>query len=706
MSAAPKHSTVRKLADPRLWIGLASLVFVASMAIVSSGRTSPGQLSHVHGQLSQLAGESSCSQCHGGWFASMQASCLECHTFIEEQMEAGRGLHGVLGPKASNCASCHSEHHGGEFKLVGRHSFAKAGVPDPAAFDHNMVGFAMDGKHLELACTECHEHAEVNVLPEGAQRFVGLSQDCASCHEDPHKGAMARSCTECHTQTSFDQHVALGHERHLPLVGGHGDQSCRTCHAVDTAHALERGRTLSGTSRTCAQCHDSPHGHEFAHANAMALGMSFEKSCVACHGVEHTSFRDERLELTPAQHACSGFMLALPHEGVQCAQCHDPAAQSFAERYPGRTQNQCAACHADVHGGQFQTGPFAQVGCVACHGTERFEPHGFDLELHKRTALPLEHSHLQVDCETCHTRPHGDAPRTFRGTPSDCAGCHGDAHMGFFLSRTAAMEPVEHGDCARCHDASSFDAVPHESFDHTQWTGFPVAGAHEQEGCAACHERSPEPDDTGRRFGRVAEIFGLLEPLHGGSEVGQACALCHQDPHGGGFDEPTLPTTYQDREGCARCHGESSFRDMPHGFDHRLWTGFPLDGAHAALDCASCHGPLWPPDDSGRTWQRAKGSACADCHQDPHGGQFAKQGQVDCARCHQDCSSFERLTFDHDWDTRFPLDNTHRQLDCAACHKPKRIGSRDTIHYRPMGTDCTDCHGVQAGSLRRNQSPR
>lgn len=707
----------RALGDPKWWLALASAIVVASMALVSTERTTPGALSNAHGRIVELAGASSCAECHGGWFESMQAACLDCHGFIGEHMESGRGLHGAIGALAANCASCHSEHHGGDFDLVGRHSFAKAGVADPAQFDHALVGFAMEGKHLELACTECHEHAATKVLPEGARRYVGLSQDCASCHADPHAGAMARACTECHTQSSFDQHLSVGHERHLPLIGGHGALDCRTCHDAAGAHALENypapatgpsnGLAAQGQdARTCAECHASPHGAPFLAGNAALAGIRLESGCVGCHVPAHTSFRDQSLVLDPDQHACSGFPLVPPHQEVRCAKCHDPALTTFAERYPGRDRDGCAACHTDVHGGQFATGPFAEQGCVVCHGRERFTPHSFDVHLHARTSLPLDGQHLEVACEACHTAPHTDAPRTFHKTPNACGACHADAHGGFFDARSAQLEPIMHGDCARCHDATAFAPVPPERFHHEPWTGFPLDGAHAQEGCAACHHASREPDATGRRFGRAAELFGHFPPLAGGPEVGQACAVCHADPHAGGFNAPHLPADFSGETGCARCHGSASFRDLPRGFDHGLWTGFKLSGAHGALDCAQCHGPLWPPDAAGRTWMAAHGNNCADCHADPHGGQFAREGAVDCARCHKDPSSWMPRSFDHNWDTRFPLDSTHAALDCSACHQPKRIEDVDTYHYRPLGMECTDCHGVQTGSLRRRGNPR
>ena len=97
----------------------------------------------------------------------MTESCLECHEPIAAQFDAGTGLHGSLGrERALLCALCHSEHHGEDFALVNRQSFAQAGA-DPARFDHAIVGWRMYGRHLEQKCRDCHENADVAILPEG-----------------------------------------------------------------------------------------------------------------------------------------------------------------------------------------------------------------------------------------------------------------------------------------------------------------------------------------------------------------------------------------------------------------------------------------------------------------------------------------------------------------------------------------------------------
>jgi hypothetical protein len=166
--------------------------------------------------------------------------------------------------------------------------------------------------------------------------------------------------------------------------------------------------------------------------------------------------------------------------------------------------------------------------------------------------------------------------------------------------------------------------------------------------------------------------------------------------HGGLFERAELPATVAGQSGCARCHGSASFTAVPRAsFEHGAWTGYPLAGAHERLDCQACHVPsvanaLVPGAAGERSLGRALGRECSDCHEDPHVGQFAAGGVTDCARCHADSGSSH---FDHQ-DARFALDGTHESLGCSTCHVPWPLEDGGAaVRYKPLGTQCADCHG-------------
>lgn len=763
----------------QLWLGLFSLLGILGLALVGLERTAPGPIASVHARIGELEGGQSCNLCHGGWTRSMTSACLECHAPIGAQIEERVGLHGVLvGAAAERCATCHAEHHGDLFPLVSPASFQLAGVPDPKAFDHGPIGWVMQGKHLEQECSACHEHADTPILPEGAKRFLGISQACADCHEDPHGGRHGQACADCHVQTGFDSPRFIDHDRHLELIGGHQGLSCATCHPEgEGEHSLAalRAPGYHGAGRSCADCHASPHRAEFRLGTAALLGQPERQACGACHLAEHTAWEQAAQTLSAEAHGSSGFALDGPHAQLACAHCHaDPnqpvrverqgraegwagldlaalarrrgtpppslprsapkafeAAPDFApygQRFPGRSADGCAGCHADPHAGQFDrprdgsSEPASgRRACLDCHARESFAAPAFGLAEHARTGLPLEGRHGELACGVCHpsatpgavdaasaplrpgTHPPGppqalaarpelasaDVPVWLAGIDARCSACHADAHRGFFAGFEAQLGAHPNGSCAACHSAASFAEVEGGAFDHARHGGLPLDGAHGEAGCSVCHPPRPAPDATGRTFGRVAEDFGRYA----------GCQTCHQDPHGGAFaDWTSAPGALPAGTDCGTCHSTASFRHGAADFDHGRATGYALTGAHAQAACSACHAParfseraarlrpgpsdplsalgLLPESDGrrraatpARSSAAARGSACDDCHVDAHGGQFAADGRTDCGACHDSTSEWTAGAFDHDRDARFPLEGAHAEAACAACHK-------------------------------------
>jgi hypothetical protein len=528
-----------RVLKPRLFIAFGSALVVITVAVIDTGRTSPGPVSAVHGNIS------SCNDCHGGWFESMDDACLACH----ERIESESALHATFDAR---CGLCHSEHHGPDYAVVNRQSFAQAGIADPNAFDHGPIGFAMEGRHLELDCAKCHKNAQVAVLPEGQTRYLGLDRECAACHEDRHEGRMLLSCEACHGQKDFKQLEPGGHDEHLPLTGAHAEVACRDCHALEVLGAVRKPR-----ARSCADCHESPHR------------AAFEESCDACHEVE--SFRDKLREITPEQHARSGFALDAPHDQAFCADCHKEA-QTFAERYPGRRPQQCEACHADAHEGYFdkQAG-----GCAECHsGTSFSGSSGAEFDHGRWTRFGLIGAHAQAECEACHApTPKPDRfGRTFGRVKgySGCASCHNDPHQRRF----------ETG-CESCHAQTSFRTFP-DGFDHGRWTGFALIGAHGEARCSACHEPLRKPDEFGRTW----------KPAKG-----NRCADCHDDPHAG-----QLPMR------CDRCH-KSADEFGKVTFNHDLQSRFQLGKSHRGVSCDACH-----KKERGVVRYRPLNTQCDACH--------------------------------------------------------------------------------------------
>jgi NAD-dependent SIR2 family protein deacetylase len=84
---------------------------------------------------------------------------------------------------------------------------------------------------------------------------------------------------------------------------------------------------------------------------------------------------------------------------------------------------------------------------------------------------------------------------------------------------------------------------------------------------------------------------------------------------------------------------------------------------------------------------------CEECHEDPHGAQFAAAGAVTrCASCHNSMK-WRPSMFDHE-KTVFSLKGAHRNVRCEACHTNIRtVAGKAVLFYKPAPTACAACHG-------------
>jgi hypothetical protein len=740
---------MRTVKQASVWISALSLLLVLLFCYVDFGNSSPGEITFTHAQESILLGSANCSACHGSQSQTMTVACLACHAEIGVQLASRTSVHGTLADELrEDCSKCHSEHHGGEFALVSSRSFSLAGIPDAKNYSHAKLDFHLSGKHQQIACEKCHVLAETKLLPKGSKRFLGLDQRCASCHEDVHEGSYGQDCASCHGQQHpFSDVAEFEHTAAFELFGSHGKAACVECHQNGSDHsiakllAVESSRSDLPRERTCRACHLSPHNDVFLVAAAKRLNLDTERSCQHCHDAVHQSFVGSGATMNPVLHTLTGFPLDHPHDAVACSGCHKGfgerkgAASEFAKCYPGRRADDCQVCHGDPHRGQFAGSPWRAADCLSCHEKHRFRPALFGLVQHDRTQFPLIGAHRKVRCDRCHkprdlqsgevasrgakgvgslfgdsyeldlgtrlrTKKTPDpfsgveaAPFTlFSGTPTECRACHTDPHQGQF-----SIGKFTSGNCSTCHNQNTFVPAMFTLEQHNQ-TRFPLTGAHQAVNCNACHVESINQNQKYAATSMVASRVFQGTPT--------SCSSCHADAHDGAFNRAALPVTIEGEADCAKCHTTERFDQLRiDSFDHELWTGYRLDAAHARADCAACHKRSRVPDKHGRMFGRVAGSSCQTCHADPHVGQFGSPSRVDCARCHVVSDSFRDLVFDHQAHSAFKLDEVHVKLDCSKCHRSYRLpDGTTTVRYKPLGTQCADCHDPSERGRARRKS--
>jgi len=602
-------------------------LFVAAAA---SAQLSPGPLAQPHAELD---GSSNCLECHAQAEGVSPGKCLTCHELLAERIDAGLGLHARA--DYADCRLCHIDHHGREYELVW---WGEAGV---AGFDHADTGYTLTGSHEPLECRDCHKEELITTpqLFRAAGKtlnrtFLGLETDCLSCHQDEHRGQFAdRDCATCHGTAGWTPPSAFDHgDSAWPLTGRHVETPCGECHRSEGRPEATFVRYRPLEFARCSDCHSDPH--------EATLGPQ----CDSCHVTD--SWRPENA----FDHSTTEFALTGAHRSVGCRECHTGGGGGLT--FESLPFAECSDCHADPH--EARLGP----ECESCHVTASWrEPveTGFD---HKLTSFALEGAHARVTCSECH-RP-GEPLRI--ASFETCSTCHEDAHLGQFAGRAGGQE------CDACHDLEAFSPSLFTVADH-EASPFPLVGRHRETACSECHR---EIDFRHRTTGDLVLAarfsFETLE-----------CGGCHDDPHAG------AQATSVGVQGCASCHSETDWLTLR--FDHEA-TGFHLVDAHARVECKACHGAEDRPDVESPLRLAETPTACRECHETPHGGQFDRRNGG-CAACHA-TETWTALLFDHQSDTAYPLEGAHLAAPCASCHLPNASG---LVLYAPLPTDCTACHG-------------
>ncbi len=406
-----------------------------------------------------------------------------------------------------------------------------------------------------------------------------------------------------------------------------------------------------------------------------------------------------------------------------CTRCHVAGEQLSQER--------CLGCHAELRArvaegrGLHGRLPPAERQCWSCHHEHlgrdeplvewgKEGPRGFD---HARTGFALRGKHRAVDCARCHDARRIADPvvkamlekrpgrRTFLGQPQACASCHFDEHRGQLGA-----------DCQRCHTEDGWK--PARRFDHAR-AAFPLTGRHARVECARCHrsEAQPAAGVPSTVTPPVnAKAFLKLKGL-----AFAVCTDCHRDPHEGRFGAS-----------CTSCHTTEDWRRVSGKADERAFhrkTRFPLEGAHATVACAACHGP--GPGGRPARFRGLAFARCTDCHLDAHVGQLATlaraEGGQTCEACHT-VEAFQPARFEREDHARtgFPLDGAHRLVACVSCHprdpalaarvpaavraelaRRKRPVRVSLARFAPVAnpSDCRPCHkDPHAGQFDRRVS--
>ncbi len=488
-------------------------------------------------------------------------------------------------------------------------------------------------------CTKCHTLGEKETTSK-----------CLKCHKeinnliDQHKGfhgtaaGSGKECHDCHGEhfgrdfqiIRFEKDTFNHRLTSYELEGKHSEIECTDCHKPELIQnnvSQKKGFTWLGLGTRCLDCHSD------FHQNILS------DDCLSCHN--QTAF-------TPApgfNHSKTDFPLIGKHQFVDCKKCHETVQRNGLEfqQFAGVEYSNCTSCHEDVHQNKFGN------DCRKCHNEFSFhEVAQLSAFNHEETNYPLRGKHVFVGCKKCHTSGVYTKPLNHQY----CTDCHYDYHEGQFRKDEVLQN------CKECHSVNGFAPSSYGIAQHNK-TDFKLEGAHLATPCFACHKKT---DDW--RF----------------SGLGSRCIDCHDNIHKGYFDEKFLAGS-----DCKNCHSVMVWNKVT--FDHDE-TGFKLQGKHAQTTCRQCHFAESEMEMKQQfTWNN---ELCTNCHEDAHFGQFTKNGETNCERCHT-FTDWEPNKFDHD-NARFKLDGKHAGLACISCHKSNDELLKGYIVYKFEDISCQSCH--------------
>jgi hypothetical protein len=497
-------------------------------------------------------------------------------------------------------------------------------------------------------CVECHKEIAAELqqnkgLHATYPRSGPMGRDCVKCHSD-HNGENFQMVHWNPTATGFD-HSKTGY----PLDGKHVGVNCRTCHTPQhipmAARALlttkDLNHTYLGLSPTCTTCHEDKHQGR--------LGPN----CLQCHST--SGWKGAKMDKEHFDHSKTRYPLTGAHRDVACEKCHKAGTDGLPV-YAGLHFSKCSDCHADPHKGEFKQ------TCESCHNTSTWKRSTFTSTFdHSKTRYPLLGRHLEVPCLSCHKSANFKAEMVF----ANCADCHKpDPHGGQFLKR------ADGGRCESCHKVQGWKPTTYTAVEHAK-SGFPLASPHAKVKCADCHTPAGK-----------ATVYKLKFAL---------CVDCHKDEHQGQF----AAAPWLNR--CEQCHNGATFMTSNYNLAKHQKSSFPLSGGHEAVACIDCHKP---PVGSKVELYHFKQLSCTSCHEDIHKGEFAetmagrdaKGKPLGCEACHATREWKDLSKFDHGR-TKFPLQGSHRAVDCADCHKPPNM-ELNMVHvrFKAAPTACSECH--------------
>lgn len=409
------------------------------------------------------------------------ASCEDCHTVANAA--AVDALH------QNDCTTCHGY----------------AGVKLSPGTVANAITTGMSGTDVD--CQTCHVDDHVAITDITAMDYFinpSVNMACGTCHVPAYGGPAhnnlqtVTTCSSCHFFISLDEGGnPVGTPGDFNSIWSVHKQDCFTCHLSsrpEVQDAITIGRLVPGAPINCTTCHgavkhtDSVADHDkrlkvdscaSCHAvdTAMAVDALHKSSCTTCHAYAGT-------KLDPATVA-NAISAGANGEAVDCRTCH---TYNGHHDTPEAANNDCTiTCHAAVDH-SLTVAASATCAASSCHPGTAGTMNGVPLALAEAT--------IHDACRTCHAF---DANK--RGVLLDftnnkgvvgsgripaggvCTSCH---TMPVISAYHHASPRTEAGQCETCHVDPRPTWGPSSPGDNGTASGLAQARP-TQMACLKCH---------------------------------------------------------------------------------------------------------------------------------------------------------------------------------------------------------------------------
>jgi hypothetical protein len=499
-----------------------------------------------------------CDSCHkGGATSQYQTMSTECYSCHAADFKTALPNHAGL---STTCTVCH-----------GTDTWFNAN------FDHASVGFPLTGGHAvpPRVCTDCHSNNNYNLG----------STACVTCHLKDYQGTanpnhvvagFAQTCQSCHNTTSWSNASFNHNQTNFPLTGMHtvpprqcSDchsnnnydltvNTCVSCHLKDYQGTTDPSHVSSNFPLGCDQCHNTSSwlnasfnhnstGFPLTNAHAVPPRQCTDchinnnynltsTACISCHQTDYTN------ALTPVNHPAANFPTA-------CETCHDTVLWSdgtFNHTSTGFQltgthtvpPRQCADCHINGNYSLNSTLCYSchqqdytntnhpvhssagfPTTCELCHDTTAWTDSTFN---HNNTAFSLTGSHIVPPrvCTDCHVNGN------YTTLPTACIGCHQTDYNQTTNPGHSAQPQFFPTTCQNCHNTTAWTGA---TFNHTQYTQFPITHGNANGVCSTCHTNSND--------------YSIFQ-----------CTACHGGNNPANFHHTNVPGYVYNSINCYQCH--------------------------------------------------------------------------------------------------------------------------------------------------------